>query len=119
MSQSDAVPVSKTTHGRRWIIAVVVAIVAALYLSGRLDHALYPVGLNFNTCARNGFGATFCGSELTEYQQRIQGVQRQVNSIEQSVTTAEQSISSSESAAQQSITQAECQADPSLPGCPP
>ena len=25
----------------------------------------------YNDCARNGFGATFCGDELTEYKQRM------------------------------------------------
>ena len=98
-------------RGRRLVVLSLVAIVAALYLSGRLDHALYPVGLNYHTCARNGFGATFCGSELTAYQDRIDGIQRQYQSTMRTITRQEQ-------AAQQSITQAECQADPTAPGCP-
>lgn len=96
---------------RRQVVIAVVVIVGALYLSGRLDYALYPVGLNFHTCARNGFGATFCGRDLTAYEARIHGAQRQLQETEQSIT-------SSESAALQTITQEECQADPSAAGCP-
>jgi len=50
----------------RWLkltLAAMAVILAALYFTGRLDYALYPVGLNFHACGRNGFGATFCGSE--------------------------------------------------------
>ena len=42
-----------------------------LYFTGRLDHALYPVGLNLNECAKNGFGSVYCGDELTEYRDRV------------------------------------------------
>jgi hypothetical protein len=85
---------------KTWIIGAIVVILAALYFSGRLDYALDNDGLNFQTCARNGFGATFCGADLTAYQNRISGVQQQ---IQQS---------------QQSITQSECQSDPQLSFCP-
>lgn len=85
---------------KRIALAVVVGAVLALYLLGRLDYALYPVGLNFHDCARNGLGATFCGSDLTQYEQRWQGVQEQIQQ------------------AQQAAQRAECQADPSLAGCP-
>lgn len=86
---------------RKGIVIVVVAVVAAMYFSGRLDYALYNVGLNFHQCARNGFGATFCGSDLTAYQQRLRGVQQSVQQAEQTVT------------------QQECQADPQLSFCSP
>ena len=49
-----------------------VCLLLGLYLNGNLDRTLYPVGLNFHECARNGFGATFCGSELDEYRARIE-----------------------------------------------
>ncbi len=80
-------------------LLVVVVIVGVMYFSGRLDYALYNVGLNFNTCARNGFGATFCGADLTEYENRMRRVQLQI------------------SQAQQTLTQQECQADPQLSFC--
>ena len=56
---------------RRLGIALVAIVIVGLYFSGRLDHPLYNLGLNYNACARNGFGAVFCGSELTQYEQRI------------------------------------------------
>jgi hypothetical protein len=56
---------------RTILIVGVVALLIAGYVSGQFDHPLYSVGLNFNECARNGFGATFCGSELDEYRERI------------------------------------------------
>lgn len=102
---------------KRVLIGSVAAIIAILYFTGRLDHALYPVGLNFHTCARNGLGATFCGSELTEYENRIHGVQQQISAIQQQAQQTEQSITSSESAAQQSIAQQMCQADPNSSLC--
>ncbi len=55
-------------------IGVVVAILLGLYFNGNLDRTLYPVGLNFHECARNGFGATFCGNELDEYRAKVQRV---------------------------------------------
>jgi hypothetical protein len=96
---------------RKGLLIAVVVIVGALYFTGRMDHALYPLGLNFTTCARNGFGATFCGSELTAYQARFQDIQRQEQSTMRTITQNEQRQL-------QSITQTECQADPSLPNCP-
>lgn len=101
---------SATTHDLRrdrywprWLkiaLPVVVAILAALYFTGRLDYALYPVGLNWHQCDRNGFGATFCGTDLTRYEQRVQGVQQQFRQT------------------MQTVTQMECRADPQLAICP-
>ena len=65
----------------RFALACVVALLGFLYFTGRMDHALYPMGLNFHACARNGLGATFCGSELTQYEQRWQGVEQQIKSL--------------------------------------
>jgi hypothetical protein len=59
----------------RWIAAVVVVLVlAGLYVHGSFDRVLYPVGLNAHECARNGFGATFCGKELDEYRAKVKAV---------------------------------------------
>lgn len=52
------------------LIVLVALALAALYLHGNLDRLLYGVGLNFNECARNGLGASFCGKELDEYRER-------------------------------------------------
>jgi hypothetical protein len=55
-------------------VGLVVALLLGLYFNGNLDRTLYPVGLNFDECARNGFGATFCGSELDQYRAKVQRV---------------------------------------------
>jgi Protein of unknown function (DUF2510) len=52
--------------------ASVAVLLAILYFSGRLDHALYPAGLNFNECGKNGFGSVYCGDELTEYRDTVE-----------------------------------------------
>lgn len=95
---------------RRWVVGALVAVVALLYFTGRMDPLLYKVGLNYTTCGQNAFGTVYCGSSLTAYNQRVQGVQRQFD-------TTMQSITSSESAALQSITQQECQQAPQLSVC--
>jgi hypothetical protein len=56
------------------LAAVIVAAFLGLYFHGNLDRVFYPVGLNFNECARNGLGATFCGKELDEYRARLERV---------------------------------------------
>jgi hypothetical protein len=56
------------------LVGVLVAAFLALYFHGNLDRVFYPVGLNFNECARNGLGATFCGKELDEYRARLERV---------------------------------------------
>jgi hypothetical protein len=62
------------SEGRRvlvgFLIGGVLALVIGLYLHGTFDRALYGAGLNHHECARNGFGATFCGRELDEYRER-------------------------------------------------
>jgi hypothetical protein len=55
-------------------VGIALAVLLGLYFHGNLDRTLYPVGLNFRECARNGFGATFCGKELDEYRARLQRV---------------------------------------------
>jgi hypothetical protein len=63
---------SKRRWGRTATVAagVAIAILVLLWRAGTFDHALVNVGLNAKECARNGFGATFCGKELTEYRER-------------------------------------------------
>ena len=57
-------------------------IVVLLYLSGRLDRELYKVGLNDHQCGQNGFGAVFCGDDLTAYNDHLQAVQQQATQAE-------------------------------------
>lgn len=54
------------------LMALAILVLIALWRGGTFDHALYPIGLNAKECARNGFGAVFCGEELTEYRTRLQ-----------------------------------------------
>jgi hypothetical protein len=55
----------------RRVLGGVIAVLLILYFTGRLDHALYPVGLNLNECAKNGYGSVYCGDELTEYRNKV------------------------------------------------
>ena len=66
---------------KRVLLGLAAGILLALYFTGRLDPTLYKVGLNFHRCGQNGFGAVFCGSALTDYENRI-------NSLNQATTTA-------------------------------
>jgi hypothetical protein len=56
----------------RLLIVAVVLLLFAGWNAGAFDHALVNVGLNAKECARNGFGATFCGQELVEYRERTE-----------------------------------------------
>ena len=56
------------------VFFAVVLVIAAFYFHGTFDRVLQNVGLNYNECGRNGFGATFCGDELTEYRERVQRI---------------------------------------------
>jgi hypothetical protein len=55
-------------------IGLAIAVLIGFYLHGSFDRALSGIGLNHHECARNGFGATFCGKELDQYRQRIRAV---------------------------------------------
>jgi len=70
-------------------VGVVVAILLGLYFNGNLDRTLYPVGLNFHECARNGLGATFCGTELDEYRAKIERVKESVTHTKENLETSE------------------------------
>jgi hypothetical protein len=80
---------------KRIVAGVVVFVVAALYFSGSLDDLLYKVGLNFHKCGENGFGAVFCGSSLTQYENRINAAEKAVQQAEQSLTTTTTSSTAS------------------------
>lgn len=59
--------------GRRLSVRAQLLIVGAVVLvlfvwrSGALDQPLSSLGLNAHPCIRNGYGATFCGSEASAY----------------------------------------------------
>jgi len=55
----------------RGVIGAVVAVLLLLYFRGTFDTALYPLGLNFQTCGKNGFGAVFCGDDLEAYEKEV------------------------------------------------
>jgi len=71
LEKPQAVGVSISPQTVRAAVGAVVAILFFLYVTGRLDHTLYPVGLNLNECAKNGYGSVYCGDELTEYRNRV------------------------------------------------
>src|ERR1039458_10445870 len=62
---------------RKVLIVLAVLALIGLYARGTFDHLLYNVGLNAHECARNGFGATFCGHELDEYRAKIERVKQE------------------------------------------
>lgn len=55
----------------RMIVGAVVGVLLVLYLRGNFDTTLYPMGLNFNDCGQNGYGAVFCGDALKDYERRV------------------------------------------------
>jgi len=77
-ANADAPSPPKPRRSRkRWLIAIAVVTVFLFWQAGTFDHALVSVGLNANECGRNGFGATFCGNELTEYRGRQEQAKRE------------------------------------------
>jgi hypothetical protein len=70
-------PAHKRAHWRTslrigiaFAVVIALAVVFTAWRGGTFDRALVNVGLNAKECARNDFGATFCGRELTEYRAR-------------------------------------------------
>lgn len=53
------------------MLLVVWALAVGAWGAGTFDHALAPLGLNAQDCARNGFGATFCGDALDRYRRDV------------------------------------------------
>ena len=58
------------------IIALAIVLACFAWTQGTFDNFLWKVGLNYNECGTNGFGATFCGDELKEYNLRIEKATR-------------------------------------------
>jgi hypothetical protein len=54
-------------QAKRMLIGAILGVVLFLYFSGSLDTTLAGVGLNFHPCVKNGYGATFCGQDATNY----------------------------------------------------
>lgn len=52
---------------RKVVAAVVVLLLVIAWQSGSFDQVLAPMGLNAKSCIRNGYGATFCGSQAESY----------------------------------------------------
>lgn len=46
------------------VVAAAVCALTVAWQVGTFDRVLHPVGLNVKECARNSYGATFCGEEL-------------------------------------------------------
>jgi len=84
----DATERPRKWHQRaawRLLIVVAVLVLVAAWRAGSFDHALVNVGLNAKPCARNGFGATFCGTELEEYRARIHRVKTEGEATESKI----------------------------------
>ena len=84
----EAVVLPKKWHQRaawRLLIVAAVLVLIAAWRAGSFDHALVNVGLNAKPCARNGFGATFCGTELEEYRARIRRVKTEGEAAESKI----------------------------------
>ncbi len=58
---------------KRIVVGLLLAVLAlvGLWSTGRMDPWLSGIGLNKNTCYKNGFGATFCGDDATAYQRQL------------------------------------------------
>jgi hypothetical protein len=56
----------------RLMILVGVLLLVGVWSTGMFDHSLASAGLNARECGRNGFGVTFCGDELKQYNQKIE-----------------------------------------------
>jgi hypothetical protein len=71
MLKSDQLTRRRSTNMKALIITAVILLVLFAWTRGTFDNFLWKVGLNYNECATNGFGATFCGDALKEYKVRI------------------------------------------------
>ena len=71
MQPQTSATMKKRRSAKPLVIVIAILLVLGAWTQGTFDHLLVNVGLQYNDCARNGFGATFCGDELEEYQIRI------------------------------------------------
>jgi hypothetical protein len=65
------------------LVGLLVGVLALVLLwnTGRMDPWLSGIGLNKNTCVKNGFGATFCGDAADEYQRNVAELQSSLGSL--------------------------------------
>ena len=80
MERTTTLPLDVDAADRRhrrnkWLLTItlIVLVLAVAWTQGVFDNLLWHVGLNFNDCGQNGFGAVFCGDALTQYQQNFGG----------------------------------------------
>ena len=57
-----------------------------------MDPWLSGIGLNKNTCVKNGFGATFCGDDADAYQKNIADLQSSLGSVGSSSQSGEAAL---------------------------
>jgi hypothetical protein len=89
------------TPQRRVLIVILVVALFAAWRAGTFDHALVNVGLNAHDCARNGFGATYCGKELDKYRQNVQQpIQHAVDQAQSDENAALKQVTDAEKSAQ-------------------
>jgi hypothetical protein len=72
--------ISERWHERwRWRLLILLALVFVFagWRAGTFDRVLVNVGLNAHACERNALGATFCGQELTEYNEHVAQIKQQ------------------------------------------
>lgn len=62
---------ARTRRLLRAVAAVLLAGLVALYLTGSLDRALAPLGLNLRECATTAGGVTLCGEDLEQYRRNV------------------------------------------------
>lgn len=77
-------------RGPRVWIALLAIVLFFGWKAGTFDHALVNVGLNAKPCARNGFGATFCGQELEERQAAQRQAKQESEAAQVKASEAEQ-----------------------------
>jgi hypothetical protein len=62
----------RLANPRRTVVAAAIAVIVAVaWTHGTFDNFLWRVHLNYTTCGQNAFGATFCGDQLKQYQERL------------------------------------------------
>jgi hypothetical protein len=99
----------------RVAVGIVVVIMVIAWRAGTFDHVLYNVGLNAKECARNGFGAVFCGSELDEYREHIESAKREgkeasekiVHEASENAAKAQSEIKADEERSEQALKQSQ------------
>lgn len=87
------------------LIALGLLVLFGVWHAGTFDHALVNIGLNAQKCARNGFGATFCGKELDEYQARLQRAKEEGEAAKRRLDAQERHIREEDERTQAAIRQ--------------